>query len=78
MIRLRVNVSNFSETVLDQNANRSNAGEAANRVKNVVTNNGGLFSGSRNLCCISGLSPSVMINKLTKIPTVSNAVSMCV
>jgi len=73
MIRLKVNASNFSETVLDQNINSNKPGEAASNVKNVVTKNGGLFSGSLNLCCISGLSPFVERNKLNNIPVVSIA-----
>lgn len=66
-----MNVSNFSETVLDQRTNSRSPGVATNIVKNVVTNMGGLFSGSRNLCCISGFSPSVETNKLLNIPMVT-------
>ena len=76
MILRRVNFSKFSETVLDHNANRMIDGEATKMVKNVVTNIGGLFSGSRNLCCISGLSPLTALNKLPSIPIVINSVTI--
>jgi hypothetical protein len=74
MIRLSVKDSNFSETDLDQNVNRKSAGDATNNVKNVVTTTGGLFSGSRNLCCISGFSPLTVPNKKPTIPTSMNKV----
>lgn len=67
-----VSVSNFSETCLDQSVNSISIGEATKTVKNVVTNIGGLFSGSRNLCCISGFSPSTPIDRLPNIPNVVN------
>ena len=55
MTLLKLKASSLSETVFDQKANSRSAGDAATKVKNVVTTIGGLTSGSRNLCCISGL-----------------------
>jgi len=73
---LSVNVSNLSETVFDQRPNSMSAGEATRAVKNVVTKMGGRFSGSRNLCCISGFSPCTSMKELHNSPRAQIAAMM--
>lgn len=50
------------------------AGAAINSVKKVDTTTGGRFSGSLNLCCISGLAASIVHMKHIRIVIASNAI----
>lgn len=74
MRRLVVILSSLIDIDLSHNLDSSIPGDATNKVKNVVTMADGLWSGSLNLCLISGFNPCETKVKVDNVKIIIAAV----